>query len=90
MCRHADTANAPSVFAVSLLFGGGSGALIAAAAGLNGGMGFLLGASFAFFLLWASVLRPRQVAASEHEPLLREAEGDRSPRAANPAGSTPS
>jgi len=90
MCRHADTANAPSVFAVSLLFGGGSGALIAAATGLNGGAGFLVGATLAFLFLWASVLRPRAIVESEQGPLLRKADGDGPPRTASSPGSAPS
>lgn len=75
MCRHADTANAPSVLVVSILFGGGSGALVAASAGLDGSGGFLVGASVAFLFLWASVLRPREVVELQQERQPREVDG---------------
>ena len=90
MCRHADTANAPSVFIVSLVFGGGSGAAIAASVGLDGGVGFLVGASIVFLFLWATVLSRQAIVESEQVPLVRETDRDRSPQTSNSAGSAPS
>jgi hypothetical protein len=50
----------PSVFAISLVFGGGLGMTAAAAFGLDAGGGFVVGAASVFMLLSIAVLQARE------------------------------
>jgi hypothetical protein len=82
MCRHADATDTPTVFAVSLLFGGG-GALVAAAFGLHGGAGFIAGATLAFLPLSVFVHKRREAQRRAQEPLAGTAENGPSRTAAS-------
>lgn len=83
MCRHADATDTPTLFAVSLLFGGGGGALVAAAFGLHGGAGFLAGATLAFLSLSVFVYKRREAQRRAQEPLAGTAENGPSRTAAS-------
>jgi predicted MFS family arabinose efflux permease len=89
MCRQADAANVPSAVAISLVFGGCTGTLIAAAFGLGAGAGFVAGACLVFLFVWATLLRRRPTAAGEQEQALAEPDGARPLRTAARVQSAP-
>jgi uncharacterized membrane protein len=89
MCRQADVRNTPSAVAISLVFGGFPGAIVAAAFGLGAGAGFLAGACLVFLFIWVTILRRRPVAAGEQDQALAEPDGARPLRTAAPVQSAP-
>lgn len=72
MTQSDNNGDAPSVFAISVVFGGILGMVAAAAFGLDGGGGFIVGAALTFMFLSVAILLSREIEHSLHSEEILE------------------
>jgi hypothetical protein len=66
----------PSIFAISVVFGGGLGMGISTSLGLSGEIGFLFGSVFLFLLLAVPVFILREIKAAQKSLPIRDEDQD--------------